>query len=817
MVPGKIWWGRLGLAGMLALAAAATEDIQVGSPGTSTEPGGNANANASSADLINRAQATGGAAAAGSGLSGGGASATAQSNNTVPGVSTLTSATALGGAGGVTYDTALHPPGGAATASASANGGALGQIIQLLANAMGGNSGACLGNNGVNGNAGQANASVFADVSSAAQVSGQATATGGTPNAQSSYPFPNGSGAGGHASASGSLVNTGGDSATLEVFALGGNGGNWNGQPGAVPTASAGSAGNASVTLATAEAASTVTVRATAQGGNGGGGYRAAGGIGGSATVVNAVGGRAADSVTLIQDAIGGIGGSAHGTTGARGGDATSRLELTTSTRQLTANVSANAGRGGETSFIGGNGAAGTTGAASSILLLENAQGAIAATARAATPDVTWVAGSTSSASATVSAISRQAFRGEGASAVATADAGRSRTSLSYGFGQAGSAAAQATAQSTTGNTTARATATGGSDLGQTTIGFGGDATAMANALNLGSGSLVSEAIARGGGANFTTSATPVRGHGGDATATATGQTVGTATVSAQALAGQGATDTQFGIGSYRAGLASATAQGTASGGTISATASTVGARLPVTTLTTASSGLLNGSSTHLARATVGVPAATQLGAGAAQGAAFASGAPVASDVSAAFAGNPTAAGRFDLVSTNQRLLLASFGAGHSSGGTAGVQTSLVSLAVAIDLAQIPAGEQTRLQFALLGSSSTGAGFSSLRFTVARENLPAVDVTFVSLSAAQSYFADQILDLGALADGVTGTLDLQISLQLTTAQPGDAFATTLFVANAPIPEPAAWAWLLLGGAAGLGGRLKQQASRSRPA
>ena len=64
----------------------------------------------------------------------------------------------------------------------------------------------------------------------------------------------------------------------------------------------------------------------------------------------------------------------------------------------------------------------------------------------------------------------------------------------------------------------------------------------------------------------------------------------------------------------------------------------------------------------------------------------------------------------------------------------------------------------------LLDPTSSGPGFTSLHFTIEREGATVEDQTFATLAAAMSYFNDHVLDLGSMATGVVGTLDLSLTL-----------------------------------------------------
>jgi len=91
-----------------------------------------------------------------------------------------------------------------------------------------------------------------------------------------------------------------------------------------------------------------------------------------------------------------------------------------------------------------------------------------------------------------------------------------------------------------------------------------------------------------------------------------------------------------------------------------------------------------------------------------------------------------------------------------------------------------------------------GGGFDSLRLRITEEGSLVLDQSFANAALAQAFFIDHVLTLGAIAAGVTGTLDLTINLDLTLSHPGDGFSATVFVGNSVIPEPRVIALILIG-------------------
>jgi len=102
----------------------------------------------------------------------------------------------------------------------------------------------------------------------------------------------------------------------------------------------------------------------------------------------------------------------------------------------------------------------------------------------------------------------------------------------------------------------------------------------------------------------------------------------------------------------------------------------------------------------------------------------------------------------------------------------------------------------------LIGSDLTGfpseAGFESMEFTITADGVEILDTTFRSLSVAESFFHDNVIDLGA--DFGPG-LDLVFGYTLVADGAG-GFGFD-FALGGAVPEPSTWAMMLIG-FAGLG-------------
>jgi hypothetical protein len=111
-------------------------------------------------------------------------------------------------------------------------------------------------------------------------------------------------------------------------------------------------------------------------------------------------------------------------------------------------------------------------------------------------------------------------------------------------------------------------------------------------------------------------------------------------------------------------------------------------------------------------------------------------------------------------------------------------------------------GYRGDLQLGLIDSQltgfSSGAGFESMEFTIEADGVEILDTTFRSLAVAESFFRDDVIDLGA---DFGPNIDLTFGYTLITDGPG-GFGFDLAIGGA-VPEPSTWAMMLVG-FAGLG-------------
>ena len=93
---------------------------------------------------------------------------------------------------------------------------------------------------------------------------------------------------------------------------------------------------------------------------------------------------------------------------------------------------------------------------------------------------------------------------------------------------------------------------------------------------------------------------------------------------------------------------------------------------------------------------------------------------------------------------------------------------------------------------------SSGAGFESMEFTVMADGVEILDSSFRSLAVAESFFRDDVIDLGS---DFGPNIGLTFGYTLVADGPG-GFGFDLAIGGA-VPEPSTWAMMLVG-FAGLG-------------
>jgi hypothetical protein len=405
----------------------------------------------------------------------------------------------------------------------------------------------------------------------------------------------------------------------------------------------------------------------------------------------------------------------------------------------------------------------------------------------------------------TTTATGIAASLGDGvATASATAIGGSGGSGIVSGAGGDASASSKATSMGY-GNTSSSANASGGASGGTIFEGSfgpvgraGGDASASSEGKSTGSGNTSSSANASGGagGSDFE------GGDGGDATATANATASGGGAATAEAVAAGGVGGTGFLPGAIGAANATSSAE-TAKGALAQAQSSAVG-----------SSGHAQSTAkTNLAGVSVQSSAAAPTGGGTAttnaiarggSGQAFVNPGQTAYAFSTALPDKAYAAsligGASDVASALPGPRDAVFGAAILGANTApdgGGGSNTTSASSTFDF-----GYGGDLQLGLIDDQvsgfAKGLGFQSMEFTIQADGVEVLDVTFGSLAIAESFFRDDVIDLGA---GFGPNIDLTFGTTLIADGPG-GFGFDLAIGGA-VPEPSTWAMMLVG-FAGLG-------------
>ncbi len=86
----------------------------------------------------------------------------------------------------------------------------------------------------------------------------------------------------------------------------------------------------------------------------------------------------------------------------------------------------------------------------------------------------------------------------------------------------------------------------------------------------------------------------------------------------------------------------------------------------------------------------------------------------------------------------------------------------------------------------LTDDQTFGSGFSSLTFTVTVGGVTEVSQAFSSVGAAQAYFTDRALDLGAVSG--SGSVLVSVKLDLTTDSAGSGFSGSFLLGDSGVPQ-----------------------------
>jgi hypothetical protein len=379
------------------------------------------------------------------------------------------------------------------------------------------------------------------------------------------------------------------------------------------------------------------------------------------------------------------------------------------------------------------------------------------------------VASSSASATGGWGSFGRNAGRAGG-------DANASSVATSSGPGVASSSA------SATGG------AGGGSELGERTYGADGDASASSGATSSGSGGASSSATATG--RSFLSL------DGGNASARANASAIGRGTALAKAVATGG----NFEITS----TANATSNAeTASGALAQAQSTALGSSGQAQSTAKTSFAGMSVQSSAVAPTRGGTATTNAIAQGGA-GQDFVNPGQTAYAFSTALPDKAYATTLIDGASHVASALLeprdavfgtAILGANYASDGFGESDTTSAS-------STFDFGYGGDLQIGLIDDQvsgfAKGVGFQSMEFTIQADGVEVLDVTFGSLAIAESFFRDDVIDLGA---DLGSNIDLTFGYTLTADGPG-GFGFDLAIGGA-VPETSTWAMMVVG-FAGLG-------------
>ena len=252
-----------------------------------------------------------------------------------------------------------------------------------------------------------------------------------------------------------------------------------------------------------------------------------------------------------------------------------------------------------------------------------------------------------------------------------------------------------------------------------------------------------------------------------------------------------------------------------------SATAGVPAPGLLVTGLQTNASGNTNGNDKGRAAALIGgvaslnnAPSQQYLTKNTAI--ALATGLPLAANTAAILDANPNIATAFS--GSPVFFATGELGGGYARSGGSGAETITDTVDIDIDLTKL--ASPGNLILGLFNPTAHGIGFSSLDFTLAISGgATLVNESFTSVSAAETFFTDEAMDLGSLASAPFGgsSLDLVATFTLTTTDAFQGFYAQFILGDPPPTRRFAQAMAGMGGGSG-GYRLGTNAlpSYSRP-
>jgi hypothetical protein len=152
---------------------------------------------------------------------------------------------------------------------------------------------------------------------------------------------------------------------------------------------------------------------------------------------------------------------------------------------------------------------------------------------------------------------------------------------------------------------------------------------------------------------------------------------------------------------------------------------------------------------------------------------------PTASDITNNLFGDPNSTAAYNSPQGKTPLGLVAFNLESGNNNPTLTTTVSTSANYSIDVTTLQPG---KLLVEFLDPVSSGT-FTSLHFSITREGSVVENQTFATVAAANTYFDDHVLDLGALKSNVTGTLDLTFLLDITTLDNGARYGADFLVAD----------------------------------
>jgi len=116
--------------------------------------------------------------------------------------------------------------------------------------------------------------------------------------------------------------------------------------------------------------------------------------------------------------------------------------------------------------------------------------------------------------------------------------------------------------------------------------------------------------------------------------------------------------------------------------------------------------------------------------------------------------------------------------------GTLGASNLSGTAEDSITQLELTFNQPTAIYLGLLNPTTTSGGFDSLTFTITEDGTTVVSRSFASSAAANGYFTDNVLTLGAATD-------LALNLEINSSNLGDGYSLNFEAAAVPEPSTTA--------------------------